>query len=312
VYIKFKEEDFDMNKIISVLLTLAIVASSTTGVFAANNTNKDGSLTSSEAAIVSTENLEQLAKQKLTKNEKEKVKNDYNYLRKLSVDVGLIHDIEVVKNGKNVYKLEFPNNIKEDVTVEHKDGEYIMDVSQGKDKSDNLVLKGKDIYLDGNKVLVSKDLVSKEDVLVSKGDVSAQDIIVPMADRDEYVLTSSPYGVSADYDKYQYTNSTSSIYLSKQLKDLAMATLVTIVNVFVFVKTYGVVPSYVALNIINAFPNSTSYGLSFKNYVYYHKNGHYLTAVGGYVQENYVRWYENTNFLGRSKVIPTYTVLKLY
>lgn len=68
----------------------------------------------------------------------------------------------------------------------------------------------------------------------------------------------------------------------------------------------------VANEIVSKFYQSESKGLSYKNFVYYHKNGRYISKIGGYVQKNNVRWYEKINYGGSSKVIPTYKITKYY
>ncbi|MTI53635.1 hypothetical protein [Geosporobacter ferrireducens] len=294
---------------ISGLLILVMLFSSSFGVFAANNTKKDESRTSSaeDTSIISTINAEQLTKQNLTTDEKEKIKNDYNYLTKCKVDVDLINDIEVVKDGKNVYKIEYPNNIKESITIEYKDGTYIMDVSQGKNKSNNLVITDKDIYLDGNKIEVQR-----ENVVVSKEEASAQDTIIPMADRDRINTLNCPYGSSADYNDMQYVESNFNVPLTTMLKNITVTTLSSILGYVVFVGMTGAVASGIASGILTSFSGSTSDGLSYKNYVYYHKDGHYIQAVGGFVEKNNVRWYEKINYGGSSTVIPTYSIIKYY
>ena len=281
-------------KMLSGLLTLVMVFSNTMGVFAANKTNKDESLTSSKAAIVSTENLEELAKQTLTTDEKEKIKNDYNSLSKVSVALDSIYDIEAVKNGKNVYKIEYPNNIKEDITIEYKDGEYIMDVSQGKVISNNLIFKCKDVYIDGYKVHQEDVVVSKEDVVVPKQDVSALDDII-QSRGDFYNTSYAPYDSAGYYNDYDHTESTTSVYYGQAFRWLSMTAVIAFINYYAKFKGVG---QYVASALVAAFPNSNSEGMSFKNQVYYHRDGHYIPAMSAYVNENYVTWYENTNYYG--------------
>ena len=251
-------------------------------------------------------NVEQLVKQNLTENEKEKINNDYGYLKKCNINVDLITDIKV-NDGKNVYNIEYPNNINESITVEYKDGAYILDVIQGNDKKDHLVIKDGNMYLDGNKIEEQR-----ANIVVSNVDTNKQDITMPMADRDMYNTLSAPYGSSADYNSMQRVESCSNVELHKFLKDMTVSVLSSILGYYVFVGLVGSVASGVSSGILSAFSGSTSSGLSYKNYIYYHKNGYYISAIGGNVLKNNVRWYEKISYGGKSTVIPTYSVYKQY
>lgn len=256
-----------------------------------------------KSSVVHLANIEQLTKQNLTEYEKEKIKKDYNYLRQCAIDVDLIYDIEV-NNGKNIYKIEYPNDIKESITIEYKDGAYIMDVDQGNNISNNLVIKNENIFLNGNKIEVER-----ESVVISKEE---EDIPMPMADRDYYNTLSCPYGKSSDYYISKGVVKNFNVELTTMIKNITVSVLASILGYYVFIGLTGAVASGVASGLLSSFSGSTSKGLSYKNYIYHHKNGHYIKAIGATVQKNNVRWYEKTNYGGKSKVIPTYTVHKQY
>ncbi|WP_343337025.1 hypothetical protein TPELB_21480 [Terrisporobacter petrolearius] len=256
-----------------------------------------------KSSVVHLANIEQLTKQNLTEDEKEKIKKDYNYLRQCAIDVDLIYDIEV-NNGKNIYKIEYPNDIKESITIEYKDGAYIMDVDQGNNISNNLVIKNENIFLNGNKIEVER-----ESVVISKEE---EDIPMPMADRDYYNTLSCPYGKSSDYYISKGVVKNFNVELTTMIKNITVSVLASILGYYVFIGLTGAVASGVASGLLSSFSGSTSKGLSYKNYIYHHKNGHYIKAIGATVQKNNVRWYEKTNYGGKSKVIPTYTVHKQY
>ncbi|MBN9645817.1 hypothetical protein J0L31_02400 [Terrisporobacter glycolicus] len=256
-----------------------------------------------KSSVVHLANIEQLTKQNLTEDEKEKIKKDYNYLRQCAIDVDLIYDIEV-NNGKNIYKIEYPNDIKESITIEYKDGAYIMDVDQGNNISNNLVIKNENIFLNGNKIEVER-----ESVVISKEE---EDIPMPMADRDYYNTLSCPYGKSSDYYISKGVVKNFNVELTTMIKNITVSVLASILGYYVFIGLTGAVASGVASGLLSSFSGSTLKGLSYKNYIYHHKNGHYIKAIGATVQKNNVRWYEKTNYGGKSKVIPTYTVHKQY
>lgn len=101
----------------------------------------------------------------------------------------------------------------------------------------------------------------------------------------------------------------SNVPLNKMIKDITNTALATIIGCIGIVTG---ISSAVASFIISQFPQSTSKGLSYKNFIYYHKNGHYVSKIQGYVQKNNVRWYEKINYGGKSSVKATYTVNKIY
>lgn len=179
-----------------------------------------------------------------------------------------------------------------------------MDVDQGNNISNNLVIKNENIFLNGNKIEVER-----ESVVISKEE---EDIPMPMADRDYYNTLSCPYGKSSDYYISKGVVKNFNVELTTMIKNITVSVLASILGYYVFIGLTGAVASGVASGLLSSFSGSTSKGLSYKNYIYHHKNGHYIKAIGATVQKNNVRWYEKTNYGGKSKVIPTYTVHKQY
>lgn len=249
-------------------------------------------------------NMEQLAKQKLNEEEQSKIEKDYKYLTKCGLDVNEIYKIDVNENNENEYKFKYPNNAKETVIIKYNNGEYSLDIRDNKNKKhDKVVVDKDDVYLDGYKIELEES-----ETVYEEGKVSVEDTIMPI-DRDTYNCVKCPYGSASDYNNMVSTQKNSNVPLNKMIKDITNTALATIIG---SVGIVAGISSTVASFIISQFPQSTSKGLSYKNFIYYHKNGHYISKIQGYVQKNNVRWYEKINYGGKSSVKATYTVNKIY
>lgn len=252
----------------------------------------------------SVRNIEQLAKQNLNEDEQLKIEKDYKYLTNCGLDVNEIYKIEVNENSENEYNFKYPNNANETVIIKYNNGEYSLDIRDNENKKhDEVVVNNGDVYLDGYKI---EPQVSE--TVYKENKVSSADLITPR-DRDTYNVTQSPYGSASDYNNMVATQTNANVPLNKMIKDLTTTALATIIGGIGIVAG---ISTAVAGFIVGQFPQSTSKGLSYKNFVYYHKDGHYIDKIQGTVQKNNVRWYEKINYGGKSSVKPTYTISKLY
>ncbi|WP_455543181.1 hypothetical protein [Intestinibacter sp.] len=247
----------------------------------------------------SSEQIERIVGREITYYEENKIENDFIFLKEHGIDVDLIYDIEF--NDNYVYKLKYSNGIKESITLEYKNEKIILDIKQG-EKHDLIEVNKK-----SNEICENGQIVKiVEDIELAEG-VDETELIMPL-DRVEYNVIKPPYGTASDYNSMQYMKKCASVPLAKQMKDYTVSALSIILN---DINPVIGLSFDIANTIIGYFPESTSHGLSYKNYVYYHKDGHFISKVGGTVDKNNVRWYEKENYSGKTFVKATYTIKKL-
>lgn len=257
-----------------------------------------------EEQIVFNDHIENLISKDLTNQDRKEIKEDLRIFSDCGITMELIYEIKVNSINK-VYKLKYINGFAEEtieeVIIQHDNSKLIINTKQG-NKQDCIIKDGKNFYLNGNKMKL-------EEETINTNDTSIDNTIEPMADRDIYNVIKCPYGVASDYNDLRYTETKANIPLEKKLCDYTTIALSVTLN---YLNPVIGISFDVANEIVSKFYQSESKGLSYKNFVYYHKNGRYISKIGGYVQKNNVRWYEKINYGGSSKVIPTYKITKYY
>lgn len=242
-------------------------------------------------------NIEELASEKISSSEKDKIQKDLYILNKYGQNVNKIVNIDV-GNPENIYNIKYSDDITSEISInENEDGISQLSIVEG-NKHDVVFVKDGDVYLDDKKVEVSN---TDENIEVLDKDKDT-DIVMPLADRDSWCVKSPPYGKAADYSNLIAVYTCPSIRLAKALKTTTQAALITILF-SVGYGEFGLVAllagakrtalEAIALSVITyatTNQSKTEY-LSSKTYVRYHKNGHYIDSKRMYVQKNSTRWY---------------------
>lgn len=292
-----------LKKFLGVILVSIIICNSTFSTFALSTSESDydidiGKLTSIE----------------LTPTLEKQIKQEISILDKCGQSSELLFDIDV-KDNNYIYKFKYDNDVVSEVILtENEDGVYELDITEG-EKHNTLSIGKDEVYIDGKKVEVTE---------VTSTQVTSDEnsFIMPAADRDVWIVKSCPYGVKADYNKLIRSVKVKNIQLRQRLNNIAIGTLAGVFMSYAVGPTAGMLTtigssaaSSLASEIMASLsPYNTTNGLSCENFIYYHKNGHYIDSKRMYVQKNNVRWYPNINLQGKSnsKVIPTYTCTRYY
>lgn len=261
---------------------------------------------------------------------KNKVSKDLKYLKKCSQDINLIYKIDE-KKGLNVYYFKYGNGVIDKVTVSKKNNTYKLDIHEGSIHN-TLTVSEKEIYLDGKKmadVKISKESINntntqnkklKNSSMISSADRYAWTTTTilpvgkPTADRDIWTTTKVPYGKSSSYTVPAGVSYNLEIRLNNHLENITVGALACLLLMKAGIKLglfSSSTVSTIAVEIKSCFSKKT-YGLSCKNYKYFHKKGHYIKSKKMYITKNKVRWYSKPLFKGKSIVKTTYTCQKLY
>lgn len=260
--------------------------------------------------------IEKLISVELTPSLEKQIEHDISVLNKCGQSSELLFDIDIEEKGY-IYKFKYDNDlISEVILTENKDGTLELDITEG--EKHNILFIGKDeVSIDGKEVEFTE--VTSTEIF---NDESSS--IMPLADRDVWVLTTCPYGVKADYNNLIKSVKVTNIALSNKLRNIAIGTLAGVFMTYAVGPAAGMLAtigtnaaSALASEVMASFETyNTTNGLSLENFIYYHKNGHYINSKSMYVQKNNIRWYPNIGLRSedksKSKVIPTYTCTKYY
>jgi len=305
VYFK-RGEFFMLKKKMGILLVGVMILNTSLVAFAEVNTELEKQRKIGNSEVMNFEKGK--SSNKVTLANSEKISQDLKYLEICGQTTDLIFDIKEKEDGLNVYYFKYTDGTVETTTVmKNNDGSYELNISQGK-ISNVLIVDGSNLYLDGE---VIEDAKITETIIKEEVDENA---IAPIADRDIWTVTYVPYGSRSDYTKSAGVVTNADIQFTRMLENTTIGVLVTILLNKCGLK-FGIGSSAVAGAIASEIKDALSgktYGLSCKNFKYFHKNGWYISSKKMYVTLNNVRWYEAKGFAGKSKVIPAYTCEKLY
>lgn len=237
--------------------------------------------------------IKSLVSENIDSREEERIQQDISILDNYGQNIDNIEKIDIGES-ENIYTLKFSNGVNSKISnSKHANGINQLSITEG-DKHDTIFIKNGEVYLDDKKVEIS---ASTEEI-----ETSEDNIPVPLADRDSWSVKYAPYGSSSDYSKLIGTRTCASITLSKAINSTTQAALITILFSLgggefglaaLATAARRTALESIALTIIQNFTSTQgkSKYLSSKTYIYYHKNGNYISSKNMYVQKNNTRWY---------------------
>lgn len=283
------------------------------GIMIFNSTLSTFALSTAESN--DTIDIEKLISVELTPSLEKQIKHDISVLDKCGQSSELLFEIDIEEKGY-IYKFKYDNDIVSEVILTEKDGTCELDITEG-EIHNTLFIDKEELYLDGKEVTVTEETSTE-----MYSDESSP--IMPLADRDVWIVKTPPYGAKADYNNLIRSVKVQYLELRNTLKNITVGALAGVVvstgvgiSGGMGVAIGSSIGSSIASEIMSSLKAyNTTNGLSFQNFIYYHKNGHYINSKNMYVQKNNVRWYPNVTVNDKdkpnSKIIPTYTCTKYY
>lgn len=279
---------FSFKKVLSLLLTLAVLVTSTFTAYATPLLSSADTTMSVQATQIY---------KTLDKEQQLKVEKDLAEIKSLGIldgSISYLIDIKpcINKNSTQVtnsgftYTVQLDNFINNITILSNNREETVYYIQQ--DEIENILTVKNDgtLLLDGNEIIFSNQTAET---------VQANETIT-------FYQDNPPYGSSSDYNQFYDYVTDSNVGLSKAMKNIAATVFYAIIGSLPVIGPGAAavgIASVLYVAYVELYPD-TEY-LSYQSSLYYHRNASsltgYINSYGGYVTKYYTSWYAAEDFV---------------
>lgn len=271
-----------MKKLVAFMLCGAMAFSSSIAVFANSTTN-----------YITTQAVEKLVDDDLNDKEKEQISKDITFLNNVGLGRNILKAIDI-KDECIVYTLLLNNGLESIMEIKYEDnGDMVIHAEENGRTDDLIITTSGQMFLDGTEIVA--DIENDEEL---------QREITPRSITTNTM--SCPKGRPSDYTDYSHTEKDRNVKLSKGISSMTTSVLASIIGTLAG-GLFGGIAYTVAAEIIDAFYDSDSKGLSFKAEIYnYDGSPEYATKY----QKCDTRWYSETDYAGDTTKVTSYRIVE--
>lgn len=220
---------------------------------------------------------------------------EVTFLDKYNMEKEILSKVHKNKDNSLTYSYNLPNNVVSQITPQKTADGQVLKILEGDLYNEVMFKKNGEVYLNGKRVIAD---ITTTEVPASIDNQTAQNVVIQPLMIEEYYTTACPYGSSSNYSVLNRTVVNANVAFSNAWLSITVGAFATIMGVLCPALTFS---SALIASCITLFQSSnpTSSSASFKDYIYRHTSGYFVTQILAVEKHKSVLW-PLANYQGNS------------